>query len=873
MKLKLEVLEIFNKIKDIEGRVEEMKRELLICLLLFCIVSIYSSCGPEEEKIEILPLTDKTIPALTTFTMDIYIRNPSGAIVVWEVRSPTLTQKNYELIATSYGAVFRWFPLVSQLGVHTFTFIARTSNSEALASVTLTVVEPEGAPVFLKPGDGGTYDISKNPCIEVDIEVKDDDSLEVEIREREPKIEGGTLEKIGTKKALWKWCPTPKQLSFASRYTLYLEADDHQHEPVLKIYNIILRQSSKPNCPGEPPFIESLTPPPPQQLSTIQDIEIRLTVSDDNGIKEAPILYYTYEGPPDMENLNLSLMEQTSFSRIEGKLWHAFIPNRVPIGKSGDIYYIVSVKDDDDPTGTGCDHITDSELKHITVNVPSDPELNEWCGRCSRNEQCRDGLCVVSQYGSFCGKYCNNGGCSEGVCRQVTTVSGTVTSLCVPESMKCEQVEECADDNYEPNNTLTTATRVFIDDEISGLVICGEDIDIFRVDLRERLPMELSIYGWNRNNADLDLALLNNLGEAVYVSTGYDETETIYFCFNQVSNPYYILVLGYNTLSASYNLRIRSNPGGNCCDNDNYEVNDDYTRSVYISNNETIFGKICPGDEDWFSFLIDSSKRVTINLLFTHSSGDLDMELYKEDLQNNTLRIIGWSYGVEDDEQIIAELREPLIYYIRVYGYSGATNEYLLGITMEDISSTSRCRDSTECGVGQMCNPTSGQCIDDSCTPGITGDCFVQDFCPEVPSFATESSCVSPCATSSDCRDGYICKIFDEGRGCARLIDNRATGASCRSFEECLGERTCLDTRGGYCAEINCTQNSDCPYDAQCVTVYYKDRYKNICLKNCRFEQCRTGEGYRCYCAYDVSGSEVWVCGKDNELEVVNQCY
>ncbi|RLB52109.1 MAG: hypothetical protein DRJ42_15640 [Deltaproteobacteria bacterium] len=81
-----------------------------------------------------------------------------------------------------------------------------------------------------------------------------------------------------------------------------------------------------------------------------------------------------------------------------------------------------------------------------------------------------------------------------------------------------------------------------------------------------------------------------------------------------------------------------------------------------------ISSAICSGDSgDWYRIDDDA----TVSLTFSHSDGDLDMEAY-----NEAGEVIGTSAGTTDSETITAS--GP--FYVRVFGYSGAQNEYWIHI-------------------------------------------------------------------------------------------------------------------------------------------------------------------------------------------------
>ena len=91
--------------------------------------------------------------------------------------------------------------------------------------------------------------------------------------------------------------------------------------------------------------------------------------------------------------------------------------------------------------------------------------------------------------------------------------------------------------------------------------------------------------------------------------------------------------------------------------------------------------QICPGDEDWFSIQLNRSEILTVELLFDHSQrGDLDMEIYRAGAAPDALEIIQVSESSTDDETAVTlPAQEPRTYFVRVYGFNGASNNYLIG--------------------------------------------------------------------------------------------------------------------------------------------------------------------------------------------------
>lgn len=86
-------------------------------------------------------------------------------------------------------------------------------------------------------------------------------------------------------------------------------------------------------------------------------------------------------------------------------------------------------------------------------------------------------------------------------------------------------------------------------------------------------------------------------------------------------------------------------------------------------------GEICAAeDEDYFAFYLPNRADVTIQLSFSARSGDLDLRLLNS--EGTTLQA---STSVDDDERIAATLPAGE-YFVHVYGFNGAVNEYILTI-------------------------------------------------------------------------------------------------------------------------------------------------------------------------------------------------
>jgi hypothetical protein len=144
------------------------------------------------------------------------------------------------------AAEFRWTPLAEDIGERYVEF--KVSNGVYTTATTVRIdvrsaVGGRSAPRFVRPsGDGTSLNLITTPCVEIPIEVVDEDSPSVEIREEPPRIEGATLERLGPFSARWRWCPSSEQLAAADRFLLVLSADDGDNPRVMFPYLVVIRR-------------------------------------------------------------------------------------------------------------------------------------------------------------------------------------------------------------------------------------------------------------------------------------------------------------------------------------------------------------------------------------------------------------------------------------------------------------------------------------------------------------------------------------------------------------------------------------------------------------------------------------------------------
>lgn len=110
---------------------------------------------------------------------------------------------------------------------------------------------------------------------------------------------------------------------------------------------------------------------------------------------------------------------------------------------------------------------------------------------------------------------------------------------------------------------------------------------------------------------------------------------------------------------------------------DGYEDNDTYS-SANTLDSGSYTGLKCL-DDDWYKIQMWSSQNISATITFPHIEGDLDMKLY-----NPSVSQIDSSTSSSDNETVNANSTGDGYYYVKVYSYDGAAQEYNMTITADD---------------------------------------------------------------------------------------------------------------------------------------------------------------------------------------------
>lgn len=816
-------------------------RALLSVLLALAAGGCAEVAGDDVPAL--LPLGAQRVAVNETLRLELAVSNPDGLSLSFDVDPLDLPgfEGVTQLSGTPAGGLFLWTPLVSHVGTHELRFTVRSDLGTSEQAVAVEVVTASSsAPVFLRPGAGGTYDLEVDPCVAFDIEVRDDDSASVTIGAAEALPDEARIDATGPKQARFSWCPSAAQIAAAERWTVALQAADAEHPATRHDYVVVLRTPPKDGCPGEPPSITVVSPAEGQRVPSNAGFPVTVRVTDDTGLRDDPLLYYSTTEPDDRDAPDLTTFELTPFVR-SGDTWTARVPSLgLADGEERAIWTVVSATDNDDPSGTTCDQRAETPVLRF-VGVGGTGASLAVCQACDRSADCAFEICASGPSGGTCLEPCIAGACSDGTCEAVGTTEGAATRACGPVVAVCGSggPGACTDDAGEDDDDIASA-RLLGASERSGQ-ICAGDVDLWAIEVgaRERVEVTLS---FDADRGDLDLDLVDGDGALLDRSEGVEDTEVVSYV-SEGAETVYAIVLGFLDDQNAY--RIAASYEDAPCEDDDSEP-DDVRRDATPYPGDVIEGTICPDDDDWIAFDVTAPSRVEVVVAFDWLEADLDAELYGPGGER-----LAFSNNTDTDEEIARDLLVRGEYAVRIFGFSGTSTDYLVEIDLSALSGG--CEGDEYCGANQVCD--GGVCVAGACS-GASG-CPPGYLCPAEDPAPSVGFCGASCSVNADCRPGDACKWFVGGRGCGDT-GSALNGARCASFADCGGQRTCYGWPGGYCARAGCSSSGDCEPGTHCIL----DGSVGVCALDC-FDSddiCRLGEGYECDLVRDTEGQLEFVC-------------
>lgn len=702
------------------------RRVQLVGFVVMALVACGGDGGPRFE-----PLDHQVAAVGQELVIELLASNDDGSPITYSFDSDAPGAGSRADLTQRPGgaAVFAWTPTAEDIGAWTFDFHAADGRGRSTESIQIEVrsaVGSESMPAFRRPlGAGTALNVAAEDCVEIEVEIDDQDTASVAIAQGEPVIEGGVLESNGLSGALWRWCPSAAQVAAQDRYLLTLVADDGDNPQALKRYQIVLRdESDKPQCSGQPPQIRHTA----RNHETIGALELTATVSDDKGLKGAPFLYYSTERPS--EPPELSRMVQLPFELTEGSelsgTWSVQVPNPIAEGGGTDetLYYVIVAEDNDDRGGK-CDHVSSSSFQAL-VSDPGGSGGAGLCEPCTSDAQCGEAsdlcLTVGTEGDAFCFQSCDGpGSCPDGyICSpaEMTSREGNSARQCIPITESCDGDPSCRDDAYEQNDGRSQA--VALDPgETAELRMCpvkqlGGDEDWYEIVVTEDSAVEIAIEVPADEPSpvptfpDLNLRLFDASGRVIAVAEdAIDPFQTDLQRVTRCLTPgtYYARVYSYFSEERRYELRYDTSPmtcGSSTCEDDVYENDDgladarqpDFSAgNVYAATDN----QICEGDDDWYFVYLFGGDDLYVLATFEQGGPSEDLDILVYDGVGNLLTqcteqdpsgCSDWGQSGTSDELLIYSPGDYGYdgneHYVVVHGFGGSENAYDICIAIND---------------------------------------------------------------------------------------------------------------------------------------------------------------------------------------------
>jgi len=165
----------------------------------------------------------------------------------------------------------------------------------------------------------------------------------------------------------------------------------------------------------------------------------------------------------------------------------------------------------------------------------------------------------------------------------------------------------CSADSKEPNDKVSQAVALgepfTSGTPLTGLTICPNDIDIFRVDVECGTSLIATI-DFDEKKGDLDLYLFDAVGDVTLdQSITQSGMETVALDASPAATKVHVVVAGYpqESTSNSYSLEVLKDDAGGCTA-DAHEPNDTQSAAEDFSASGKLTGLTICCDKDWFAF-------------------------------------------------------------------------------------------------------------------------------------------------------------------------------------------------------------------------------------------------------------------------------
>ncbi len=244
-------------------------------------------------------------------------------------------------------------------------------------------------------------------------------------------------------------------------------------------------------------------------------------------------------------------------------------------------------------------------------------------------------------------------------------------------NIKINRPQLCADDRFEENDSIKTATKLN-SDEIYGLKICPTDYDYYSIILNQGDRLSTGVF-YTEKDGKLYSSLLSSDGKTV-LATGENQSGDIVLNITATySGEYILLVRGVdNDTTNNYDILIDIQRNNTCAD-DLYEENDSFQYAPAIPYGEISQLILCPQEIDVYKVYLNSNDTILSEISVSNSdTADYSITLY--DPSGNIMDSAG---GRDKNKSVISEITYSGYYYIYIKNNSSSIYNYRLSIQVD----------------------------------------------------------------------------------------------------------------------------------------------------------------------------------------------
>lgn len=283
--------------------------------------------------------------------------DPEGDPLEFEVANKP---ERARFITYDRRAYFRWDPIASDVTMdepRRLTFIVRDNHGNRTDRVVRLTIKPgNGQPSFRRTPGSVSYNINSDDPVEFEVEVRDDNSNEVDLSMPDADApEGADFDPTGPKTGQFIWEPTSVQKETRVHSVTFV-ADDGDNPPVEYTVKILFKnqqpdvgpgdpQNYKQNCEAELPIDHDAI----GAQHTIDEYPITGSFSSSAADKfdVAGILWTTKDAFNQGADLSFNAEDMT----IDGRNLSGTIPNlQLESGESESVHYQICAIDNDAPS-------------------------------------------------------------------------------------------------------------------------------------------------------------------------------------------------------------------------------------------------------------------------------------------------------------------------------------------------------------------------------------------------------------------------------------------------------------------------------------------------------------------------------------------